>query len=101
MCKVQCATEAYLTKKYGKKSGTFLVRSRFCNIFLMFLRYLMYFDCSHNPCESQKILVCHRPWTVKNVFFGIPGHLETLKTGKAVVTTATSMTNSTPKTTSF
>jgi hypothetical protein len=38
---------------------------------------------------------------VKNVFFGIPGHPETLKTGKAIVTIAAFMTNSTPKTALF
>jgi hypothetical protein len=35
--------------------------------------------------------------TVKNVLFGIHGHPETLKTGKAIVTIAAFMTNSTPK----
>jgi hypothetical protein len=37
----------------------------------------------------------------KNVFFGIPGHPEILKTGKVIVTIAVFMKNSTPKTASF
>jgi hypothetical protein len=61
----------------------------------------MYFSSLHNPYESQKISVCRRPWTVKNVFFGIPGHPETLKTGKAIVLMVTFMKNSTPKTALF
>jgi hypothetical protein len=78
LCKFQCYAEAHLNKKYGEKSASFLVRSRFCNIFLNFLRYLMYFSGLHNPFQSQKNSVCRWLWTVKNVFFGIPGNLETL-----------------------
>jgi hypothetical protein len=37
----------------------------------------------------------------KTVFFGIPGHSKTLKTGNAFVLIATSMTKSTSKTASF
>jgi hypothetical protein len=37
------------------------------------------------------------PWTVKNVFFDIPGDPETLKTGKAIVTIAAFLTDSTKK----
>jgi hypothetical protein len=99
-----CKTHSVLqrrTKSMVKKSETNLVRSWFCNIFLIFLRYLMYFSSLHNSYKSQKISVCHRPWTVKNVFFSIPGHLETLKTGKANVLMVTFMTNSTPKTALF
>jgi hypothetical protein len=35
------------------------------------------------------------------MFFGIPGHSETLKTGKAIVLIAAFMTNLTPKTALF
>jgi hypothetical protein len=60
------------------------------------LQYLFNFsavsDESYNLCESQN-LVCRWLWTVKNVFFGISGHLETLKTGKTIVTMAAFMTN--------
>jgi hypothetical protein len=61
----------------------------------------MYFNSLHDPGESQKISVCCRPWTAKTVFCGIPGNPETLKTGNAIVTTATFMTNSTLKTALF
>jgi hypothetical protein len=59
----------------------------------------MYFSGLYNPCESQKISVFRLPWTVKNVFFGIPGHLETLKTG--IVLIAAFIKHSTPKTALF
>jgi hypothetical protein len=66
-----------------------------------FLDFSSVSDVFQQFTESQKIGV---PLTLdgqKRFFFGIPGHLETLKTGRDIATIPAFMTNSASKTALF